>query len=503
MAHPYFKELKEYTLDEILIKVGKDDKDKKRVEALLRNQNFITTKTDPDTGVKRYSFEYVGVIILGDFVFRIIPKYISEDTPDFEQIIDAKFGKILKVIRKVLKKNIPQLDYGTFKETEYNFLQSAISLIEDYYFYGLYSNNIDFIEENGDSEVSWDETIAYVTPVHVNNFHIYDPVLTWDITNDETNLIREIHSVVLAECSDKLKKYGLLEILSVSPVNLTRKKLKELGEPEHIVEILRKELANQYATQKQLIIKMLINYIDNEYLKNVSRKGLSGSFSRSYYGVNLFWPIWEEICKIVLKGDVQRSIEDLPILPKYRKSKYYNINKGLKLIDIIKKPVWVKKCIEENGDFSEISVETDTYKPDAICIYKLDKDFSPDGDNNYSFAILDAKYYVFDIIKYDKSTGKFTGNHPGIEDITKQFMYQQAYKDLIKKLGYKKVHNAFLCPTDEKSCRFGKVQFDLIQSMQNRGNLKDIQVIKINADNIYDWFLANKKEGYDISAYLE
>lgn len=499
MNHPYFIELKKYSLDEILIKLGKDvsNDNKKSLKNLLKPLKYVTLNED-DT----FSFEYVGILVLDDFVFRFLPKYINEDSNEKE--LKNKFKKVLKVIRKASKKNPHLLRYGTFEESYYNFLQLSISLFEDYHHYGLYFNDLECLEENGDGEVAWDETILYKLPIQINRFHIYDPVITWDTVKNDTDLIQDIHKTVLSECSERLKRNDLLDIFDIKPIFLSNKNIEDLEEPKYLVEILQKELAQQFVTQKQNVIKMLIKYIENEYLENnKNKKGLKGYFSYSYYGINLFHSIWEEVCRDVFKGDPTRKISSLPYSQEFKKTKFYQQKISTceyELKDIINKPIWIKENTDTDGN--KIRVRSETFRLDAICIYKQTNNHFSNNAENYVFAILDAKYYDFDIKEKsdDKQKSNVTNNnyaikgkHPGIEDIAKQFLYQQAYNKFIKKCGYQEIYNVFICPTEKETHRFGKIKFNLIQSMLQSEELNDIQIVKTNADNLFDLYLANKK----------
>ena len=87
---------------------------------------------------------------------------------------------------------------------------------------------------------------------------------------------------------------------------------------------------------------------------------------------------------------------------------------------MIENPIWYIEG-EKN--------KKDTYIIDLITIYE---------DN---FLIFDAKYYDVEISK------KEINGQPGIESITKQYMYQLTYKDFYKAHELN-VFNSFLFPID-------------------------------------------------------
>ena len=91
------------------------------------------------------------------------------------------------------------------------------------------------------------------------------------------------------------------------------------------------------------------------------------------------------------------------------------------LKDLIERPKWVSK--DSNTTFS------DTLIPDLISVERY--------NNECIFVILDAKYYTM-YLKNNKVEGQ-----PGIGDITKQYLYQLAYKSFIELNNIHKVKNCF------------------------------------------------------------
>ena len=117
-------------------------------------------------------------------------------------------------------------------------------------------------------------------------------------------------------------------------------------------------------------------------------------------------------------------------------------------------------------------------EPDGISIYK-------DKNDKYRLIIFDAKYRVIEV------ESSITGQ-PGIGEITKQYLYQLAYKEFFKKYGFKKnsIRNCFLMPTEQdKVEKRGIVKMDMLEKL----GLKNIQVILLPAHIMYDLYLKNKK----------
>lgn len=100
------------------------------------------------------------------------------------------------------------------------------------------------------------------------------------------------------------------------------------------------------------------------------------------------------------------------------------------------------------------------------------------------FIILDAKYYK---LKFNENT---LSGQPGLESITKQYLYELAYKEFINKYQFRGVKNAFLLPK-----YMGEIENVGIVKLEILSNLclEDIQIIMIPADKINKHYLNNKK----------
>lgn len=483
MRKNYFQELKPYTVNEISERL--DDSDVARVKKALGNQKYVYIDTKG-----RYIFSYVGILIIEDYIFKCFPKYI----PDVINIdLENKFRKIMRVIKK-MDIEPSELFWGINENSErYSFLQLAISLLEDYYSNNLYVSHHEYIEEDGDGEVLWEDTANEIMPFVKNNRFIYNSYFSLDVDVDETDFVQTIQRIVLTECSQKLQEKDILEILDLTAVYISNQELIDLGDPKYIVSQLQKELLVQNVTQKQNVLRLLITYISHVYMDD-SISGLYNVSSNSYYGTELYWPIWEQVCQTVFLSYLEKGIRiaDLPLANSYINSERYKKDRDLSLLEIVNKPKWIKNV----STCDDIEVLTDSFKPDLISIYRADELTDKDDMSNYTFCILDAKYYYFDIEKYTNSKGeektRFTAdsNYPGLGDISKQFLYQEVYKEFVLLQGYGTVRNIFLVPTDGDTYQFGRVEFDLVQKMINP-KLTDIVVIKLNADKLYDEYLEN------------
>lgn len=152
-------------------------------------------------------------------------------------------------------------------------------------------------------------------------------------------------------------------------------------------------------------------------------------------------------------------------LPKPLNAEY---DKNQRLIDLIEKPLWTATGKTAN----------DTLNPDLISI--------KDGQ----FIIFDAKYYNAQL-----EHGHVPKGQPGIESITKQYLYQLAYQKFIKDHGFLAVKNCFLMPTENKEIEDqGEASLNMLSAL----GLQNIKVRFLPAHIAYEYYLSGKK--MDISS---
>ena len=139
--------------------------------------------------------------------------------------------------------------------------------------------------------------------------------------------------------------------------------------------------------------------------------------------------------------------------------------KKTKLIDVIKKPQWIYK--------NTYPKEADgTFIPDIVTFYKN------------QFIILDAKYYN---LHFDENN---LSGQPGLESITKQYLYELAYREYFKENNFDGVKNAFLLPKyDGEIENVGIAKLEILSEL----DLEDIQIIMLPANLINQSYLQNKK----------
>lgn len=120
--------------------------------------------------------------------------------------------------------------------------------------------------------------------------------------------------------------------------------------------------------------------------------------------------------------------------------------------------------------------------PDLISISQNNK--------NYEFIIFYAKYYNAHLEKGITPSGQ-----PGVESITKQYLYQLAYQKFIEDHKFSAVKNCFLLPT-ENDCIEDKGEVKL-EMLENLG-LQNIKIRFIPASKAYDLYLSERNINFKI-----
>ena len=191
----YIKELKHHTKKEIL---GKLDNNEKILNKLIKN-NFIKEENE------QYYFNYVGVIIIGNIVIKVYPKYVPDS--ETENNIKNHFKQVIKVIKKDKSSNKTKLENKESSDTSFNLLSLMLFFLEDYYENGLYTNMEDILEINGNGEIHWDRTINNYTPILNNNQPYYVEQETKSKIKDIYDYYRLLHEYIITQCSKYLEKH--------------------------------------------------------------------------------------------------------------------------------------------------------------------------------------------------------------------------------------------------------------------------------------------------------
>lgn len=449
------KRLKEYGV----LKAVKANEEQKDLSDLIDTDIEIA---DIEVGENEYLyvFTFVGVITIEGRVLKCYPKYLLEEETPLTEL-----KQVLKVLEKYnSKEQIIRMYNDTSDSSAFNMLAVMLFLLQDYYDYGPYTNTQDIIESSGTGDILWDKTINETFTLLSNNRPYYPELLTMKRITDDFDFFKRLHECILTRCTEELHDADLLDLFDIMGADISDEQIEDFGDKEYVLDRIVKELNVQFNTRKQLLLKTLYAYIANS-------SALDDLDCFSMFGTNSFNLVWEAVCADVMDNQLQKPIGGIklpvPLSPKYQDQR------RKKLIELIDKPQW--SGFSSNGTFTKEAA--DTLIPDLISIVKV--------DDEYQFIIFDAKYYNIQLEENKKLRGQ-----PGIESITKQYLYQLAYQPFVEEHQIKTVRNCFLMPTNGNDVVVkGTVSLAMLSSL----GLQDIQIRLLPAQTMYKHYIENTK----------
>lgn len=358
-----------------------------------------------------FTFKFVGLITIGNYCLIVYPKYIKNIDNDFLNE-KKKIKQIIQVIDKYQSINSIYLDSNN--QAYSSMLPLMIKILSSYFHYGLYWTNQSIIEENGEGNILWEQTINQSTAYIIKNRPYYLNLYTNNQKINEMDIIRRIHAVVITDICSKL--HDVLNIFDLSESILTTEVISDFGDEDYIEYLLNKELNNQFITYKKSVLNDILQYI--KYLQK-----MNSDIQPLFYGTTSFNLVWEKVCQTLYHDDLSRNINELHLKLRDDDEKI-NYEGARTLKDIVEKPIWSQEDLEVYA--------TKTLELDALRVNHSEK----------CFEIYDGKYYQIEI-----NDNKVSGQ-PGIEDITKQYLYQLAFSKLAKINNFV-FSNSFVIPVDE------------------------------------------------------
>ena len=387
-----------------------------------------------------YVFTFVGVIVAVGRVLKCYPKYLLNVKEPADEL-----RKVIKVLEKYnSKEQIVRMFNDSSESSSFNLLAVLLFLLQDYFENGVYTNTEDIIECNGSGEILWDKTINETFTLLSENRPYYTELQTRKRVTNDFDYFKRLHECVVTMASKELQDAELLNLFEMSGIDLTDEELEDFGDKEYILYRIENELNTQFNTRKQLVLKTMYAYIDR-------RGSLYDTDCLSLFGTNSFNLVWEKVCADIMDNQLDVALGALK-LPVPLKDGY---NRRQKLIELIEKPLWTLtgKCAK------------DTLIPDLISICKV--------SGQYQFIIFDAKYYNAHLEK-----GIAPTDQPGIESVTKQYLYQLAYQKFIDEHEFASVKNCFLLPTENSEIEDkGEVRMQMLSSL----GLQDVKTRLIPA----------------------
>ena len=202
-----------------------------------------------------------------------------------------------------------------------------------------------------------------------------------------------------------------------------------------------------------------------------SGKVLLGENELQLIGTRSFENIWEEVCAKVFTSQKNDSLNKIePYID------HSMINKNFKgktptLVELIKQPIWKRYRKGASG------IPKDTFKPDYL---RFERKANPDY---YVFYILDAKYYC------PNWTDDSISGQPSVEDVSKQYLYYLAYRDVLERYKVSEVRNYFLMPKRKGEDKIpGFVKIDILKQL----GLGVVEVRMLDPQLMYDNYLRNR-----------
>lgn len=450
----FIKSLKAYGV----LKSVKNNTAQLEMSDLLDEDIEITDET-AESGDCLYVFTYVGVITSGSRVIKVYPKYLLSQKEPL-----AEMKQIIKVLERYSnsEEQIINIFNGDGENRSFNILAVILFLLNDYYEYGIYTNSEDIIEINGEGEILWGKTIDESFAMIEDSRPYYMEFYTGKTVEDDVDYFKRLHECVLTECSNQLHDAQLDELFGMDALALSEETLLDFGDRDYILERLHKELNIQFNTRRQILLKTIYTYISQD------RRMLEENDGISMFGTTAYHAVWEKVCAAVFDNKLNTTLGQLkmsvPLADEFKD------RSSEALINIIEKPKW------KGIDMEEVDA-ADTLIPDLISI--------PQINGTDHFIIFDAKYYNIQLEK-----GKSLRGNPGVGDVTKQYLYQLAYKDFIKAHNISVVKNCFLMPTEKNEIiKKGTARMPMLEAL----GLENIQIRLIPASMLYERYLAKGK----------
>ena len=447
----FLKTLKAYNV----LKAVRNTPEQREMTDLV-DEDVQTADEASDNDMYLYAFVYVGIIVFGRRILKIYPKYLLSASEPLDEM-----KLVLKVLEKYSgsEKQIINLYNGDGTGRSFNLLAVLLFLINDYYEYGLYSNSEDVTEVNGEGPILWEKTINENFALISENHPYYMEMFTRKTADDEEDYFRRLHKTVLTECSEQLDESQLSELFETDPIYLSDEKVEDFGERECILDRILNELSVQFSTRKQILLKTIYTYISQD------RSMLDENEGISMYGTTAFNLVWEKACGESYSNRLQSKLGALP-LPRKLSAGY---DADDKLIDIIERPAWVGVGYTRKAG--------ETLIPDTVTI--------DESNGDICFVIMDAKYYNLQMEPSRSLRGQ-----PGIESVTKQYLYQLAYRKFISDNGIPSVRNCFLMPTEKgEIINKGYVELKMLHDL----DLENIEVILLPAERVFESYITGRK----------
>ncbi|UZP04709.1 LlaJI family restriction endonuclease [Clostridium botulinum] len=442
------KELRTYSKEELMNKLEVDKDDFQKIIKILDDKKILKYNYRGEI-----QFSYVGIVIVKGKTIFILPKYAECKNKENEIQVIKQVIKLLNEFTEREKLDKHNIDsFSLEQETlEDNLIPIICFLLDDYIENNIYINEIDSSELNGDGEINWDKTIDLVDPIVINRQWFYSDLITNRSIIDNDRYITRLHGAIINECMEFLRDTGLNLVLTYN-VDEIENSLEDLDEVDRIDREIENEIMVQFNDRKKRVLQAIRAYI--------AKRSDTSDVNLLLYGTRNFKWVWEVICGYVFDNEFVKS-------GKKSKYKIYGIESPKWYID--------NRNSTESDDSNEYEMQKNRLTPDILKVVVY--------DDIRCLLILDAKYYNLRI------ENEYLKGNPGIDDITKQYLYHTTLKTYIEKNNIKKVINAFVFPCELKTYVQGEVVLDFMKQFSD----VNINLIKLNVDEVINMYCGYKK----------
>ncbi|NBJ67125.1 LlaJI family restriction endonuclease [Enterorhabdus caecimuris] len=407
----------------------------------------------------KYQFVFVGLAIYKDVVLVVYPKYFGNSTPTIGQ---------MRVVFKVIMRSMggkPQAMVAAEDEMGSNDrLALTLAILDMYGEYGEYANHTKEYRINGSGDISWERTLERHQPFLSGGAPVYLDYETAYTTRDQSDFITRLHRVVVTKCSADMRACGISDFLAIDDIELSDEAVDDLGDATTLEYKIDNELGVQYVTWKQDLLRLLRAYVLGPSVMVPTNMAVC-------LGTSSFYHIWELGCKAAFGDQLDVPLNKLPI----KLNGYWAKRSTETLLSIIPKPRWY---VFEDGERS-YSGPASTLIPDTVAIWQ--------GDVGSIFAIMDAKYYTPSLEGAPRRV-------PGVESVTKQHLYQAAYRKFVLDCGFERVVNVFLVPTcASETTLMGEVEFPSIFEKEPAPFAYGVQMWTVPAEDVWRCYLGNRQ----------
>ena len=395
---------------------------------------------------KEYSLSFVGVYVWKNILVYSLPKYARQIFGDNNFLTlssvrenkDAfvQLGSIMRVLRRYNKTRVQESLNAATQENRDDFLALLVHIVTDYARYGLYRDDMNEEALNGRGRILWQKSIQTKRPVMQDGRPCYIDLVVRHTLEDRDNFFTRLHLYIVDRCQQVLTRTGLTDLLAIPKIAEEAMPPYDMGDGRLLIRKIEGELKEQFDSRRRYILQLMLKYIRCESANDVRHS------DELVFGNSSFHCVWEEACREVLGKDGRRLLEIAP-------------------------PTW--EGANMTG-WHQWAASQKSLEPDIII----------KRDNAY--WLFDAKYYL-PIIK-----GTNISRLPGVGDITKQFLYQQALKEQSEQ--GRDIYNAFLMPLpDTETTEYHTISLFARVSMPLFKKLGFIYTYRIRPDSLYEAYL--------------